>query len=268
MVPGPGCPLRSSSPAACSWDLHNDAIIRPVESPTRVSQGVTNASRSHSVGAAADARHAGQCPLQPVRASLRRSRRASSARAACARTSTAGSIRWSTTAPSRRTSTRSRRSRSSTSCPARRPFPSPRPAVTSAAPSVRTGRSRRCRAKASSWPGSAAATPPMSPRRCEAPRLRVGRLHLHRADHLRRVRARLRGGGAGAGPEERLCQQRLHDARAHRADGPDGGGLIDGINVDLKAGRGEFYRRISGASLQAGAHEPASCCASAASGSR
>ena len=28
------------------------------------------------------------------------------------------------------------------------------------------------------------------------------------------------------------------------------GGLIDAINVDLKAGRGEFYRRISGASLQ------------------
>lgn len=27
-------------------------------------------------------------------------------------------------------------------------------------------------------------------------------------------------------------------------------GLIDGINVDLKAGRGEFYRRISGAGLQ------------------
>ncbi|MGE5601810.1 MAG: AmmeMemoRadiSam system radical SAM enzyme [Nitrososphaerales archaeon] len=27
-------------------------------------------------------------------------------------------------------------------------------------------------------------------------------------------------------------------------------GLIDGINVDLKAGRGEFYRRISGAALQ------------------
>jgi pyruvate formate lyase activating enzyme len=27
-------------------------------------------------------------------------------------------------------------------------------------------------------------------------------------------------------------------------------GLIDAINVDLKAGRGEFYRRISGASLQ------------------
>ncbi len=27
-------------------------------------------------------------------------------------------------------------------------------------------------------------------------------------------------------------------------------GLIDGINVDLKAGRGEFYRRISGARLQ------------------
>jgi pyruvate formate lyase activating enzyme len=29
-----------------------------------------------------------------------------------------------------------------------------------------------------------------------------------------------------------------------------GGCLIDAINVDLKAGRGEFYRRISGASLQ------------------
>lgn len=28
-------------------------------------------------------------------------------------------------------------------------------------------------------------------------------------------------------------------------------GLIDGINVDLKAGRGEFYRKISGAGLQA-----------------
>jgi pyruvate formate lyase activating enzyme len=27
-------------------------------------------------------------------------------------------------------------------------------------------------------------------------------------------------------------------------------GLIDGINVDLKAGRGEFYRRISGAALK------------------
>jgi pyruvate formate lyase activating enzyme len=26
-------------------------------------------------------------------------------------------------------------------------------------------------------------------------------------------------------------------------------GLIDGINVDLKAGRGEFYRRLSGAAL-------------------
>lgn len=28
-------------------------------------------------------------------------------------------------------------------------------------------------------------------------------------------------------------------------------GLIDGINVDLKAGRGEFYRKLSGAGLQA-----------------
>jgi pyruvate formate lyase activating enzyme len=27
-------------------------------------------------------------------------------------------------------------------------------------------------------------------------------------------------------------------------------GLIDGINVDLKAGRGEFYRRMSGAALE------------------
>ena len=33
-------------------------------------------------------------------------------------------------------------------------------------------------------------------------------------------------------------------------------GLIHGINVDLKAGRGEFYHRISGAALGAGVGEP------------
>jgi pyruvate formate lyase activating enzyme len=35
-----------------------------------------------------------------------------------------------------------------------------------------------------------------------------------------------------------------------RMSGGGAGALIDAINVDLKAGRGEFYRRISGASLQ------------------
>ena len=121
----------------------------------------------------------------------------------------------------------------------------PRPGVTSAAPSARTGRSASCRARGSAIPGSLA-----TPRQIAQAAQGTGCASIaytyteptifaeYALDTAREaVALDLKNVFVSNGY---MTPELLHLMA----------GLIHGINVDLKAGRGEFYHRISGGALE------------------